>query len=149
MYKHILIPTDGSKLSSKAARTGIRLAQALGARVTGLYVVFPYVPPVYTEATLYYVPGRSAKEGMRLYQEQAKKTLDRLTADARKAGVRCTTRFATMGHPWQAILRVARSARCDAIVMGSHGRGGLAGLILGSETTQVLARSRIPVLVVR
>jgi len=149
VFKHILIPTDGSNLAAKGARTGIRLAKALGARVTGLYVVFPYVPPVYSEAALYYAPGLSPKEGKRVYQEQAKKALDRLAADARKAGVPCTTRFATMGYPWRAILQVARSARCDAIVMASHGRGGLAGLILGSETTQVLARSRIPVLVVR
>lgn len=104
---------------------------------------------IYTEAALYYAPGRSAKEGMRLYQEQAKKALGRISFEARKAGVRCATRFVTMGQPWQAILHMARSARCDAIVMGSHGRGGLAGLILGGETTHVLARSRIPVLVVR
>lgn len=149
MFRHILIPTDGSPLAARGVRAGVRLAKALGARVTGLYVVFPYVPPVYSEAALYYAPGRSAKEGMRLYQEQAKKALDRLSAEARRAGVRCATRFMTMGQPWQAILRVARSAHCDAIVMASHGRGGLAGLILGSETTHVLARSRIPVVVVR
>ena len=149
MFKHILIPTDGSKLAAKGVRAGLRLAKALGARVTGLYVIFPYVPPAYSEATLYYAPGHSAKEGMRLYQEQAKKALDRILSDARKTGVRCATRFVTMGQPWQAILHTARAARCDAIVMATHGRGGLTSLILGSETTHVLARSRIPVLVVR
>lgn len=63
--------------------------------------------------------------------------------------MRCATRHVTGGQPWQAILKVARAAKCDAVVMSSHGRGGLGGLLLGSETTRVLANSKIPVLVVR
>lgn len=149
MFKHILVPTDGSKLAARGARTAVRLARGLGAKVTALYVMFPYVPPSYTEATLYYAPGRSSKDAHRLYERDAEKALAAVAAEARKAGVRCATRRVSMGQPWQAILRTARSAGCDLIVMGSHGRGGLASLILGSETTHVLARSKIPVLVVR
>ena len=149
MFRHILIPTDGSKLSAKGVKAGVRLARALGAKVTALYVIFPYVPPVYGEAALYYVPGVSPQESRKLYEKQAKKALAAVQAEAKKARVRCSARHVTSGQPWEAILRVARSAKCDAIVMASHGRGGIGGLILGSETTHVLAKSRIPVLVVR
>jgi nucleotide-binding universal stress UspA family protein len=149
MFRNILIPTDGSKLSARGAKAGVRLAKSLGAKVTGLYVIFPYVPPIYGEASLYYVPGLSPKESKQYYEKQAKKALNALRAEAGRARVRCTTRYVTSGQPWQAILRTVRAAKCDAIVMASHGRGGLGGLILGSETTHVLANSKIPVLVVR
>jgi len=149
MFRNILIPTDGSPLAARGVKAGVRLAKALGAKVNGFYVMFPYFPPVYGEAALYYVPGLSAKDGRKAHEKQAKKALDALRAEAARAHVRCSTRLATLGQPWQAILREARLRRCDAIVMASHGRGGLGGLILGSETTHVLANSKIPVLVVR
>lgn len=149
MFRNILIPTDGSKLSAKGIRTGVKLAKALGARVTGLHVMFPYVPPMYGEGTIYYLPGVSAQESRKLYEKQARKALGVIEKEAAKAGVRCRTSFVTAGQPWQAILRTARSQGCDAIVIASHGRGGLGGLLLGSETTRVLANSKIPVLVVR
>lgn len=149
MFKHILIPTDGSRLAARGVRAGVKLAKSLGAKVTGLYVIFPYVPPAYSEAALYYLPGVSTRESKKFYERQAQKALDALRAEAKRSGVRCATRFVTMGQPWQAILKAARGARCDAIVMSSHGRGGLGGLLLGSETTRVLANSKIPVLVVR
>jgi len=149
MFRHILIPTDGSRLAARGVRAGMRFAKALGAKVSGLYVVFPYVPPIYGEAALYYVPGLTPKESRKAYEKQAKKALDALRAEAARARVRCTTRYVTSGQPWQAILREARARRCDAIVMASHGRGGLGGLLLGSETTHVLGNSKIPVLVVR
>jgi nucleotide-binding universal stress UspA family protein len=149
MFRNILIPTDGSKLSARGVKAGIRLAKSLGAKVTGIYVIFPYVPPIYGEGALYYVPGLSPQESKKAYEKQAKKALDLVREEAARARVRCATRFVTSGQPWEAILRVARSARCDAIVMASHGRGGLGGLLLGSETTHVLANSKIPVLVVR
>ena len=149
MFKHILIPTDGSKLAAKGVKAGVKLAKALGAKVTGLYVIFPYVPPVYNEAALYYIPGVSAQETKKLFEKQAKKALAGFETEARAARVRCGARFVTQDQPWKAILRTARSRGCDAIVMASHGRGGLGGLILGSETQQVLARSRIPLLVCR
>jgi len=149
VFKHILIPTDGSKLAARGAKAGIRLAKALGAKVTGLYVIFPYVPPVYGEAALYYVPGISVQESKKLFEKQAKKALAAIEIEARAARVRCSTQSVTRDQPWKAILRAARARKCDLIVMASHGRGGIGGLILGSETTHVLANSRIPVLVVR
>jgi nucleotide-binding universal stress UspA family protein len=85
----------------------------------------------------------------RISAEQAEKALGPLLAQARAARVPCKTRTALAGQPWQAILRTVRAARCDAIVMASHGRSGIGGLILGSETTRVLAGARVPVLVVR
>src|SRR5688572_24492981 len=129
MFKHILIPTDGSPLAAKGIRAGVRLARALGARVTGLYVAFPYVPPVYSEAALYYVPGVSTREVKKAFAKQAAHALGVMEKAARDAGVRANARCVTAGQPWQAILRTARSARCDVIVMASHGRGGLGGLI--------------------
>lgn len=149
MFKHILIPTDGSKLAVKGVKAGVKLAKALGAKVTGLYVIFPYVPPLYGEAALYYVPGLSPKDSKKVYEDQAKKALQVVQNTAKAAGVRCQTRYATSGQPWEAILRTARSAGCDAIAMASHGRSGLGGVILGSETTHVIAKAKIPVVVVR
>jgi len=148
MYRHILVPTDGSKLAAKGVRAGVRLAAALGARVTGVFVIPPYVPPMYGEGIIY-VPGRAPGEYRKATQAQARKALSVVEIEAQAARVPYATRSATADQPWRAILSTARARRCDAIVMASHGRGGLGGLILGSETTRVLAGSKIPVLVVR
>jgi nucleotide-binding universal stress UspA family protein len=148
MYKHILIPTDGSKLAAKGVKAGVRLAKALGAKATGVYVIPPYVPPMYGEGAIY-VPGRSPQEYKKFSEKQAKKALAAVEVEAETAGVPCVTQFLVAQHPWQGILKAARSRKCDAIAMASHGRGGLGGLILGSETTHVLANSKTPVLVTR
>jgi nucleotide-binding universal stress UspA family protein len=147
MFKNILIPTDGSILALKGARAGIKLAKALGAKVTGVYVVLPYVPPMYGEAALYYVPGLSPQDYEKSSKAAARKALDAIESEARKAGVRCTTRAITSSHPHDGILKTARVAKCDAIAMATHGRSGLGGLLLGSETQRVLAHSKLPVLV--
>ncbi len=149
MFKHILIPTDGSKLAAKGVKAGVKLAAALGARVTGVYVIPPYMPPVYGEAAVYYTPQLSAAEYRKSSERAAKKALAAVEIECETAGVRCATRFVTAAHPYDGILRAARAARCDAIAMSSHGRGGLGGLLLGSETSRVLAHSKIPVLVTR
>jgi nucleotide-binding universal stress UspA family protein len=148
MFKHILIPTDGSKLALKGIKAGARLARALGARVTGLYVVPPYLPPMYGEAVIY-MPGPSAAQYKKNGARAAKKALAPVEIEARIAGAPFVTKVVYGALPWEGILRAARSGRCDAVVMASHGRGGLGGLILGSETVRVLAHSKIPVLVVR
>src|SRR5688500_18708966 len=148
MYKHILVPTDGSTLATKGVRAGIRLAKALGARITAVYVVPPYMRSMYGEAAMY-VPPFEPGEYRRLTEKQAGKILAAVEAEARRAGVRCRRVFLTDPQPWQGILRAARREKCDAIVMATHGRGGLKGLILGSETTRVLAHSKIPVVVIR
>jgi nucleotide-binding universal stress UspA family protein len=149
MYKHILLPTDGSALAAKGVKSGVRLAKALGARVTGVYVMEPYIPPMMPEATVLGASALDPRDYEKAAQAQAAKALARLERDARGADVRCATQAVTAPQPWQGILKVARARGCDAIVIASHGRGGLGGLILGSQTARVLAHSKIPVLVIR
>jgi nucleotide-binding universal stress UspA family protein len=149
MFKHILVTTDGSPLAAKGARAGIRLAKALGARVSAVYVIGPYVPPTYAETVVMYVPGVTPEDYDKATAAQAAKALAVVERAAKDAGVRCTTEHVDAVHPWQGILKAARRRNCDAIVMASHGRSGLGGLLLGSETARVLAHSKIPVLVVR
>jgi nucleotide-binding universal stress UspA family protein len=127
----------------------VKLAKALGARVMGIYVVPRYPPPVYGGDGAVFVPEITPERFAKAMKSAAAKALRTVETEARAAAVRCTTEAPTDDQPWQGILRVARARNCDAIVMASHGRGGLGGLILGSETTRVLAHSKIPVLVVR
>jgi nucleotide-binding universal stress UspA family protein len=149
MYKHILVPTDGSRLSGKGAREGVRLAKALGAKVTGVYVAAPYYqPPAYLEGGVY-IPGVSPQAYRKLSERQAKKALAPVEAAAKKARVRCTTRMLTARKPSEGILKAARTMGCDAIAMASHHRGGVSALLLGSETRRVLLRAKIPVVVFR
>jgi nucleotide-binding universal stress UspA family protein len=148
MFKHILLPTDGSKLAAKGIKAGVRLAKQLGAKVSGVYVVQPYVPPVYGEAAIYYA-GYSPKEYKQIAEKAAKKALAALEIEAQTAGVPSATRIVSDAPPWAGILKAARARKCDAIVMASHGRGSVGGLLLGSETQHVLAHSKIPVVVIR
>lgn len=147
MYKHILVATDGSRFAARGVREAVRLARALGAGITGVCVVAPS-PAHYGEHS-YYAAGLTEADYRRYTDQPAKKTLATLAERARRVHVRCTTRVVRDEQPWRGILRAARAARCQLIVMGSHGRGALGGLLLGSETTRVLAHSHIPVLVVR
>jgi nucleotide-binding universal stress UspA family protein len=148
MYKHILIPTDGSKLSTKAIKTAVRLAKSFGAKLTAVYVIPPYVPPVYGEAVIY-VPEVTPKRYKEITGREAKKALAAVDTEAQAAGIDAKSIEVTADQAWQGIVRAARSRGCDLIVMASHGRRGLAGLLLGSETTKVLTHSKIPVLVCR
>ncbi|HYL25640.1 MAG TPA: universal stress protein [Burkholderiales bacterium] len=149
MYERILIPTDGSTLAAKGVREGVRLARLLRARVTGAYVAPPFVPGLYTEGAIYNASAFARAEYRRLTEKVAHKALRAIEHAARDAGVPCRTRIVYNAQPWRGILKAARSARCDAIVMASHGRGAVGGLLIGSETSRVLAHSRLPVLVVR
>jgi nucleotide-binding universal stress UspA family protein len=148
MFKHVLIPTDGSKLSMKGARAGVRLARALKARVTAVYVIPPFMPIAYGDAAVY-VPVLSPQEYRRSSEKSARKALAAVEAEAKRSRVRCAARSVTAERVHEGVLKVARAAKCDAIAMASHGRGGLTGVLLGSETTRVLAHSKLPVLVVR
>jgi nucleotide-binding universal stress UspA family protein len=149
VFRHIAIPTDGSKLAEKGVKAGIRLAQSLGAQVTGVYVVPPFRPRVFGEAAVYYVPGMTPEDYKQQSVRAAKKALASVQIEAQAAGVPCSTRIVTAERPHAGILRAARAAKCDAIAMASHGRGAVGGLILGSETARVLSHSRLPVLVTR
>lgn len=149
MYKHLLLPTDGSSIAASGVREGVKLAKALGAKVAGVYVAPPFVAPIRGEATEYYAGPYSRGEYKRLTETIARKALDTVVRAARAAGVPWRTRLVSDAQPWNGILRAARAWRCDAIVMGSHGRSAVGGLILGSETSRVLAHATLPVLVVR
>ena len=118
------------------------------ARMSAVYVYPPYVPPTYGEAAVY-VPEITPRRYKEMCEKDARKVLDRVVAAAKSAGVRCNSIAVMDDRVWQAILRTAKSGGCDAVVMSSHGRSELAGLLLGSETTKVLAHSKIPVLVCR
>ncbi len=148
MYRHILVSTDGSRLSAKAVRTAVRLAKTLGAKLTGVYVIAPYVRPIYNEAKAY-APPVTAQRYKEPAAREAKMALAAIEIEAQTAGVPCSTLSIINEHPWRGIVRAAQSRKCDMIVMASHGRRGLAGLLLGSETNKVLTHSRIPVLVCR
>ncbi|HYL87745.1 MAG TPA: universal stress protein [Burkholderiales bacterium] len=148
MSNHLLVSTDGSRLAMRGAREALRLAKALHGRLTAVYVI-PPPPAVYGESASYYAAGFTAAEYRKYMQKEARRALDRVQGAARKAGVRCARRIVSDLQPWRGILRAARRARCDMIVMASHGRGALGGLVLGSETTHVLAHSKMPVLVIR
>lgn len=143
MVRHILVPTDGSRFSAPAVRMAAGLAKALGARLTGLHVVAPYFPADSGKAYA------SLSGFRRAVQKEARHALAVFSAEARSRGVKATALSVVGGEPWQAVLRAARARKCDLIVMASHGRRGLAGLILGSETSKVLTHSKIPVLVCR
>ena len=149
MFKNILIPTDGSRLAARGIKAGVKLAKSLGAKVTGVYVAPPYMPPVYGEAAIYYIDDMSQAAFDKATRRQAEKALDAVKREAAAAGVRASAETVKEALPYEGILRVARSKKCDAVVMSSHGRSAVGGLILGSETTKVLAHSKIPVIVVR
>ncbi|MFN2646543.1 MAG: universal stress protein [Burkholderiales bacterium] len=149
MFKHLLIPTDGSPLAAKGVKIGVRLAKALGAKVTGVYVMAPYVPPILPEGAVVYVPSADPREYKKAMDAHAAKALGAIEREAKAAELRCESRALNDPQPWQGILKAARAGKCDAIVIASHGRGGLGGLLLGSQTARVLSHSKIPVLVVR
>jgi len=147
MFKHILLPTDGSRLSERAVRSGIRFAAKTRARVTALHVV-PEFRPFADEG---FAPLSPALK-KRLDDEaraRASKMLEAIAREARSKRVRCSTLTAASDSPYQEIIATARRKKCDLIMMASHGRRGLSSLLLGSETSKVLLHSRVPVLVVR
>ena len=148
MYKHILIPTDGSPLSQKAVKTGARLATRFKAKVTALYVIRPYQPPQGPGAIAYadlYSPQKYAADMKKIGGDAVAKV--KRAAEAEK--VVCQGLALTERTPWEGIVKTARAKKCDLIVMASHGRRGIVGLLLGSETQGVLTHSTIPTLVYR
>jgi len=145
MYKNILIPTDGSELAAKAVQQGIALAKSLGARVTVLTVLQPFHLLTADTQMLEDTPA----EYRARVQAQAGKTLAAVARAAQASDVACETIPLEHEHPYQAIIDTADARDCDLIVMASHARHGVAAVILGSETMNVLSHSKIPVLVYR
>ena len=147
MFKNILIPTDGSKLSLKAVNAGVALAKSLNAAVIGCYVVEPVQPYYFGE----YIPPNlpTPKEYEQHAREAGEKYLAQIEAAARAAGLKYRGSVVTAPTPYEGIISAAKKGGCDLIFMASHGRRGLSGLLLGSETHKVLTHSKIPVLVSR
>lgn len=145
MFKHILLPTDGSPLSEQAIQQSVSLARTLGAKVTGLYVIPEYHTVTLQAEMLTDTSEDFAKFGL----TQARKFLDVIEQEAKAAGVPFTAAHATSDHPYEAIIQAANDHGCDLITMASHGRKGIQGLLIGSETQKVLVHSTIPVLVYR
>ncbi len=150
MYKHILLPTDGSELSNKAVKQAIELAKAIGAKITALHVMPNYERYVNER---YNVSAAMAEPVKTKYTEDAaalsKEILDLVCATGTAAGVECARASVTGDSPYEAIIEQATKSGCDLIMMSSHGRRGLQGILLGSETQKVLTHSKTPVLVCR
>ena len=140
MYRHILIPTDGSELAEHAVTNGLSLAKSMGAKVTVIIVEEP--EPIWLPFA-----ERGELEELRKYTELNKIYAARAVDAAKQAGVTCDTVQVKDAQPYQAIIATATELGCDLIVMGSHGRSGLAAVVLGSVTNKVLTHTKIPVLV--
>ena len=149
MFRHILFPTDGSPMSTRALKTAIALAKTCKAEVTAIHVIPPWAPPAYVEGFLPYPELYSPEEYKRITEKAAVALLEKVAAAAKTARVECDTAIVGKGPVWKAIISTARSKRCDLVVMASHGRKGLEGVLLGSETHRVLTHSKTPVLVCR
>jgi len=147
MFKRILVPTDGSVPARRAIKRAVQFAREQKARVHGFYVGPPWQLPLYSE----YVPPDviSPTEHARAVKKTAVRYLGEVKKAARATGVRCTVRYVMGTHPYDEIIKEARRRRCDLIAIASHGRRGISRLLLGSETSKVLAHSGIPVLVCR
>jgi nucleotide-binding universal stress UspA family protein len=145
MFKHILLPTDGSELSATTIKEGIRFAKSIGAKVTGLCVM----PLQFTFFVEMEIHVQEKDERAKHHKLQANRNLAFLEKTAKEAGVPCETLCEIGDHPYETIIKVAEKRGCDLIMMASHGRRGLKGLLLGSETQKVLTHSLIPVLVHR
>lgn len=149
MYKHILVSTDGSDVAQKGVDHGLSLAKALGAKVTIITVTERY--PIYADMSgVGWVPGPSEMADYEASQKKwADDVLAKVKAAADKLGVEVDLLHVADALPAEAILETAKSRGCSLIAMSSHGRRGLGRLLLGSQTSEVLAHSPVPVLVVR
>lgn len=149
MFKHILVPTDGSSLSRKVVDLAVQVAKALGARITAVHVVGNYRSVLRDDG--FFMP--EIPELRKRFEEEtsghAKKILGAVKKVAETAGVECNAVTMTGNVPYEMIIMQAKKAKCDLIIMASHGRRGLQGILLGSETQKVLTHSKIPVLVCR
>jgi len=144
MYKRILVPTDGSEITTKAVQTAISLAKLCGAELAVIGVKEPF--PYSAISEMQPVPPQEFYDAQ---ERIAAGNVKAVTDAAAAAGVTCLGHTVEALHPWEAILDHAKTQGCDLVVMASHGRRGVSALLLGSETQKVLTHSTLPVLVVR
>lgn len=147
MFKHILIPNDGSEVAAKAIRAGIQLAAEMGAKVTGFCAEEPR--PLHLHTASYGVEKDLVLELDKRASEFAQRCVKDIESVAKAAGVAFEPLVVKSEQPYEAIVRAAKDRKCDAIFMASHGHRGIKGLLLGSVTQQVLTHSAVPVLVFR
>jgi len=145
MFKHLLLPTDGSTASEVAIRQAMALAKENQAKVTGLHVVQPFHVFAYDVEMI----ENTQVTYMAQAEARAQRYLESIAKAAKESGVPCETQSVPDEHPYEGIIRTAKTRGCDLIVMSSHGRSGLKSLFLGSTTQKVLAHSALPVLVLR
>ena len=145
MYKHFLIPTDGSTLSEVAIYKSIQLAQNLNARVTGLYVMPEFHVLTYKTEMLEDTKEQFIKDS-RIHAEKYLNVIERI---AKEFNVSVNVLAVTNDHPYEAIVKTAEDRECDLIAMASHGRSGIKAILLGSQTQKVLVHSKMPVLIFR
>jgi nucleotide-binding universal stress UspA family protein len=147
MFKHILVPTDGSSLSLRAAKNAVRFAKVHGARITAFYAAPEYHPNIAGD----YIPANFVP--LAIFEKQIQKTADKYLGQVKKlaavAQVPCTGLYTSNDSPYRAIIEAAKANKCDLIFMASHGRSGIAALLIGSETHKVLTHCKLPVLVYR
>jgi len=147
MFKHILVPTDGSQLSLEAVRRAVAFAKDAGAEVTFFFDKPDYPVAFYGEGAL--IDPTTPERFAEMADRQADDILKQCIEVAREATVGCDSTSSVSDVPFRAIIDAAASTGCDLIFMASHGRRGFSGLLLGSETQKVLTHSTIPVLVYR
>lgn len=147
MFKHILVPTDGSPLSIDAITRAVSFAREAGARITFFCAIQP-APKMY-----YGMGAIFDTHTFATFREKMQNTTNEILDDAEKiaqeAGVECCKAMLVSEEPYESIIEAANQNGCDLIFMASHGRRGITGLLLGSETQKVLTHSTIPVLVHR
>ncbi len=147
MYKHLLVPTDGSKLSLKALDVAGGLAGAIGARLSVVTVSPPY--PMMVTGDGYMLDLNTPSQWESSTAQNAEKIRAAVEKRAQAKGFKVSFNAITVENPWEGIIDTAHKKKCDLIVMASHGRRGLSAILLGSETTKVLTHTKLPVLVCR
>jgi nucleotide-binding universal stress UspA family protein len=147
MFKHLLVPTDGSPLSDKAVERAVSFAKHGNAQVTFFFAVPDESTSIYGEAAL--INSADPEFAARKKKERIDFVLDKAQAAAEAAGVSCQLVTAVTNDPFEKIIEAAINGGCDLILMASHGYKGVKGLLLGSQTQKVLVNSKIPVLVYR
>lgn len=147
MFKNILVPTDGSKLSHKAVEEALELARITGAKVVALHVYPRFSGSPYGT----FGPSEDviAEAHTRQHRAEAETLFAGIKKLAAAAGVGVDTTLTESDDVYTQIIAIAKKKKCDLICMASHGRRGLAGVVLGSETVKVLTHSTVPVLVLR
>jgi nucleotide-binding universal stress UspA family protein len=150
MYTHILLSTDGSDVAEKGVKHGIALAKALNAKATVITVTEPLEIDYGGGHAGGWIPSKEEIDRFdAAHKESAGKVLDEVRAMVEQIGISAELLHVPNAYPATAIIETAKSRGCDLIVMASHGRRGLRKLLLGSQTSEVLADGSVPVLVVQ